>query len=105
MPGPVAVWGRLLPRVVPGEEPSPLQRTVALADMGNGVSWVVGFDTHTFINPDLTVHLWRYPSDEWIGLRVATRYGDDGIGAAEAELYGRNGRIGRAVQSVIVDAR
>jgi hypothetical protein len=57
MPGPVALWARLLVRVVPDEEPSPLQRTVALADMGNGVSWVVGFDTHTFINPDLTVHL------------------------------------------------
>jgi hypothetical protein len=36
---------------------------------------------------------------------VATRYGDDGIAAAEAELYGRDGRTGRAVQSVIVDAR
>ena len=47
-----------------GEEPSPLQRTAALSDMGNGVSGVVGFDTHLFINPELTIHLWRVPAKE-----------------------------------------
>src|SRR5262249_15613679 len=68
-PGPVTFWGRLLVPLVDGEEPTPLQRTAALSDMGNGVSGVVGFETHVFINPELSVHLWRYPAGEWIGFR------------------------------------
>jgi hypothetical protein len=105
LPGPVTFWGRLLAPVVPGEEPSPLQRTVALADMGNGVSAVVGFDTHTFINPELSVHLARLPQGEWLGMRSRTLYGTAGAGLAESELFDTAGRMGRAVQSLVMDAR
>jgi hypothetical protein len=33
-----------------------------------------------FINPDLTVHLWREPVGEWIGTDAVTRTSDSGIG-------------------------
>lgn len=36
--GAAAVWARQLVPLVDGEEPSPLQRLVAVADVGNGVS-------------------------------------------------------------------
>jgi hypothetical protein len=104
-PGPVTLWGRLLANVVADEEPSPWQRTMALSDMGNGVSGVVGFDTHVFINPELSVHLWRVPAGEWIGLRSRTDLGPTGIGLAESALYDRSSRIGRAEQSLFIDAR
>ena len=45
-----------------------MQRTVAAADFGNGISRIVDFDTHMFINPDLTVSLSRVPVGDWIGL-------------------------------------
>jgi hypothetical protein len=104
-PGPVAMWGRLLVPLVAGEEPTAMQRTVALSDMGNGVSGVVGFDTHMFINPELSVHVWRPPAGDWVGLRCRTDLGDDGIGLAESSLYDGAGRFGRAEQSLIVDVR
>ena len=89
-----------------GEEPSPLQRTVALSDMGNGVSGVVGFDTHMFINPELSVHVWRLPGGRVDRaaepLRPRRRAAS---GMAESSLYDRDGRFGRAVQSLFVDTR
>ena len=99
------MWGRLAVPILAGEEPSPLQRTLALSDMGNGVSGIVGFDTHVFINPELSVHLWRAPVGEWIALRCRTHLGDDGIGLAESALCDGAGRFGRAEQSLLVDVR
>ena len=43
--------------VVAGEEPTPVQRAMAVADFGNGISSELDFGTGTFINPDLTVYL------------------------------------------------
>ena len=104
-PGPVTMWGRLRVPLVAGEEPSPLQRTAALSDMGNGVSGVVGFDTHMFINPELTIHLWRVPAGEWTALRCRSDLGRRGIGLATTALYDTDGFFGRAAQSLYVDAR
>src|SRR5206468_182127 len=55
--GPAVDWIRLLVPVVPDRPPTPLQRAVAAADFGNGISGVTDWTTHTFINADLTVHL------------------------------------------------
>jgi hypothetical protein len=104
-PGPVAMWGRLQAPLVAGEETSPLQRTAALSDMGNGVSGIVGFDTHMFINPELSIHLWRVPAGEWIGLRCRSDLGRRGIGLASTSLYDGDGIFGRAEQSLLVDTR
>ena len=104
-PGPVGFWGRVLVPLVAGEELTPLQRAMALADMGNGVSGVVGFDTHVFINPELTVHLWRYPAGEWIAFRSRSHLGAHGIGLAQSAIYDRSGRLGAAAQSLFIDVR
>ena len=103
--GPVTVWIRLLAPVVEGEEPSPLQRVAAAADFGNGVSRVLSWETHVFINPELTVHLLRPAEGAWICLDARTLIGGAGIGMAESALYDERGRIGGAAQSLIVDAR
>lgn len=103
-PGPMFDWTRLRVPVVPDEVPTPWQRAVASADFGNGLSALVPFDgTSTFINPDLTVHLWREPVDEWVGLDAVTRSSDSGIGLAESALWDRRGRIGRSLQSLYLD--
>ena len=47
-------------------------RAVATADFGNGVSAELPFDDYLFINADLTIHLWRAPRGEWIGLDAQT---------------------------------
>ena len=40
-PGPAKFWMRQLVPLVAGEEPSPLQRTLVIADVGNGISAVL----------------------------------------------------------------
>jgi hypothetical protein len=37
-PGPAEAWTRMRYPLVPGEEPSPLQRVLTVADSGNGLS-------------------------------------------------------------------
>jgi hypothetical protein len=103
--GPATVWIRLRADVVEGEVPSPLQRVAAAADFGNGLSRIVPFDTHTFINPDLTIGLSRVPAGSWIGLDIVTRLAPDGFGQAESTIFDTAGPVGRAVQSLIVEAR
>jgi Thioesterase-like superfamily len=101
--GPSTVWIRLRVPVVGGEEPSPWQRVAAAADFGNGVSSELDFQSHLFINPDLTVFVHRPPVGEWVCLDARTRFGTPGIGMAESALWDVSGRIGRAVQSLLVE--
>jgi hypothetical protein len=104
-PGPAIVWIALRAPVLPDEAPSALQRAVAAADFGNGVSAVLDWSTQVFINPDLTVHLERDPEGEWIALDAETTIGSDGTGQAVSTLFDERGRVGRAVQALYVDGR
>ncbi len=101
--GPATAWFRLRYPVVLGEEPSPWQRAVAAADFGNGVGAELDFGSSRFINPDLTVSIHRPPVGEWVCLSSRTRFGTPGIGATESELWDGHGRIGRAVQNLLVE--
>jgi hypothetical protein len=104
--GPATVWMRLCQPVVEGEEPTPTQRLAAVADFGNGVSSVLSWDRFLFINPDLTIHLARPPVGEWTCLDAQTVLASGtGVGLAESALYDDDGRVGRAVQSLLVDGR
>ena len=104
VPGPMFDWTRLTVPVVPGEEPTPWQRAVAVADFGNGLSSLVPFDGKSlFVNPDLTVHLFREPVGEWIGLDASTRSSPSGIGLAETDIWDRSGRLGRGLQSLYLE--
>lgn len=103
--GPGQVWMRLLQPLLPGEEASPLVRLAATADFGNGISAELPFDKYLFINADLTIHLWRRPCGEWIGLDAKTVLMDGGIGTAESVLHDEDGPVGRAVQTLVVQPR
>jgi hypothetical protein len=103
--GPAVVWLRLLVAVVAGEEPTPWPRAAAAADFGNGVSSELDFMTTSFVNADLTVSIHRPPVGEWVCLDARTRFGSPGIGAAESAMWDVEGRIGRSVQHLVVEAR
>ena len=104
-PGDAFVWIALRREVIDGEEPSPVQRAMAAADFGNGVSAVLDWDRFAFINPDLTVYLERDPVGRWVGLDAVTRVASDGTALAESVLYDERGRVGRALQSLLVQPR
>lgn len=103
--GPVTMWTRLRVAVVEGRTATPLQRVAAAADFGNGVSRVLDFSSHTFINPDLTVALARVPEGEWILFDVVSRLSTEGFGQAESQIFDSLGPVGRSVQSLLVTER
>lgn len=103
--GAMAVWMRLRGEVVSGEAPSPLQRVVAAADSGNGVSVLLDPSRWTFINPDLTVYLRRPAEGEWVCLDAATAVDPIGVGLAETALLDARGPIGRSLQSLVIELR
>jgi hypothetical protein len=104
-PGPATAWMRMRVPLVEGEWPSALTRVLVAADSGNGVSNALDFDRYLFVNPDLSVHLFRYPVGEWICLDAATSVDTDGIGLADTALSDERGRIGRSAQSLLVGPR
>jgi hypothetical protein len=104
-PGPATAWFRLRVPVVEGEETTQLQRAMAAADFGNGISSAVRWDEFTFVNPELTVFLLRGPEGEWIGNDAVTAIDPGGIGLADATLHDAHGPFGRALQSLYVAAR
>ena len=103
--GPSTDWIRLRVPVLADEPPSPLQRVAAAADFSNGISPAVDPLHWTFVNPDLTITLHRLPDGPWIGVDAVTRVETHGIGSAESDLFDERGRVGRAVQTLLVDPR
>jgi hypothetical protein len=102
-PGPATVWMRPRVPLVEGEPISPLQRVLLAADGGNGVSAPLDWSRFIFINTDLTVHLLRPPSGEWVCLDSVTHV--DGVGITDTALWDERGRIGRAAQTLLVRGR
>ncbi len=104
-PGPATVWMRMDCELVAGEPPSPLQRTLAAADVGNGISAVLDWSRFLFINVDLSVQLERMPEGEWVCVDAVTLPQPSGIGTAESVLFDERGRIGRAAQTLLIAER
>lgn len=104
-PGPATVWMRMRVPLLPGEEPTPLQRVLAAADSGNGVSATLDWTRYLFINVDLSVHLHRMPEGEWVCLDAVTLPEANGIGLADTALSDERGPIGRALQTLLVGER
>jgi hypothetical protein len=105
VPGPATMWGRLRVQLVDGEQPSGLARLMTLADCGNGVSSALPLGKWIFINPDLTVHLSRYPAGEWLCLDATTTVDPHGFGLAVSTLYDAGGPVGHGAQSLFVEQR
>jgi len=103
--GPATIWGRMRHPLVPDEEPTGLQRTMIIADSGNGVSNVLPLEGWLFINPELTVHVAAEAQGEWICLDARTRLDPSGFGLASSRLFDRRRLVGRGAQSLYVAPR
>jgi hypothetical protein len=87
----------------PARRPRPFQRVAAAGDFGNGVAAAFDRGRYSCINPDLTITLHRLPVGEWVGLDSATYPEPTGDGVAESVLHDEQGRIGRGIQTVLVE--
>lgn len=104
-PGPATAWLRMRGTLVGDEEPSALQRLLVAADVGNGISGTVDFRHFVFVNVDLTVQIERLPEGEWVCVDAVTLPRPRGNATAESVLGDERGRLGRALQTLLVAAR
>jgi hypothetical protein len=102
---PATVWTRMRVPLVAGEEPTGVQRVLAVADSANGVSAVLPFDRWLFINTELTVHFRREPRGEWICLDAETSIAHGGAGLARSVLSDEDGVVAQGAQALFVSER
>ena len=103
--GRVAAWMRQRMPLVAGTPTAPLERVLVAADSGSGVSAAIEHKRVTAINADLSVSIHRPLEGEWVGMDGLSIYEGSGVGLADTRLHDRRGPIGRALQSLIVEAR
>lgn len=99
--GPTMLWMRTLP-IVEGERSTPFQSLCPLADCGNGISRNSTFAEATFVNPDLTINVFRLPESDWLASSALSFWETSGIGMSQAQLFDTKGPIGFALQSLII---
>jgi Thioesterase-like superfamily len=104
-PGPGAVWTRQRAPLVDGEEPTPLQRILLVADSGNGAAAPLDIREWLFVNTELTVHLHRPPSGTWMAVDAQTTVGPSGMGTVAGLLFDEHGHVGRSAQCLTVRHR
>jgi hypothetical protein len=104
-PVPGESWFRLRQDLLPDEELTPFQRLATMSDLANGNSQALDPLKWLFVNPDITVYVYRYPRGEWIGMRSMVHQGRHGIGVTETAVYDRDGRVGHISQAQILDLR
>ena len=103
--GPVFDWIRVCVPLLPQQALTPLERVAAAVDFASGISGVLPWDSHSFVNPDLTIHLFRPLRGEWVGMASATHHGHHGIGMTDTAVFDLDGRVGSSNQSLLLDLR
>jgi acyl-coenzyme A thioesterase PaaI-like protein len=97
------VWTRLKVATVAGREPTPLERVLAVADSASGVATALPWETHLFVNTELTVHVLRPVRGDWVCLDARTEIGDAGL--ATSVLSDTDGIAARGAQSLLIAPR
>ncbi len=98
-------WARLTSPLVAGEETPALARLLAVTDLGNAMRSTLDYSRYTFINPDQTVYIHRYPVSEWACLETYASQRPTGLGMSDTLLHDESGPIGRVLQMQVIDAR
>lgn len=101
-PGAATIWLRPRIPLVAGSEMTALERTLVVADSGNGASAALDPRRFRFLNVDLSVVVHRDPVGEWLCLAARTTIGPTGTGLADTELSDTSGTVGRATQTLLV---
>lgn len=104
-PGPGVVWMRPRVGLVDGEEMSPVQRLMVCVDSASGVSAALDPGAWGFLNTELTVHVLRAPTGEWLCLDAETTLGPGSVGLATGAVHDAHGLVARSSQALLVARR
>ncbi len=101
---PSVAWLRMAHPFIEGEATTPFVRTAAAADYANPHS-NRSEPRQAFINADMTLHLFRYPTAEWLGFQVAAHDSQGGIAIGSCVVSDAEGPIGRSTVATIANDR
>ena len=104
-PGRSTVWLRPRVQLIDGRSTSVTARLFGLIDTANGLAVRARPEDVLFPNTDLTVHLFRDPVGDWLGLQTEVSFGPDGLGMTASVLHDVNGPIGRSAQTLTLRVR
>lgn len=97
-------WLRMAHPFIDGERTSAFVRAAGAADFANPHS-NRSEPRQAFINADMTLHLFRYPEGEWVGLEVAAHDSVGGVAIGSCALRDLAGPIGRSTVATIANDR
>ncbi len=103
--GPAAACMRLDVPLLEGEANSALIQAVQAADFASGVGQIVDMREWSFVNPEISLHLFRPPREQWILVRAATTVGERGAGLTRATLSDRHGAFAEVLQTIMFERR
>lgn len=98
-------WVRIPEPIVKDSPTSSRVRAAASSDFANGLSQRFLGTEFGFINADITVHLFREPEGEWIGVDSSCAVDDSGLGWVSATIFDDRGRLGSVHQCLLVAPR
>ena len=97
------VWLNNTLEMVEQQATSDFVHLVGMIDVANGiVPRQKGKLDWAFPNLDLQIHLYRYPTGQWLGLETVQQYGTDGIGLTSSVLHDIHGPFGRSEQILTI---
>ncbi|WGH93600.1 thioesterase family protein [Auritidibacter ignavus] len=103
-PGHGRIWANTEIPMILDEPTSPFVHAIGMIDIANGLAPAVEpyHDEVYFANVDLSIHLMREPSEDWLGMATSVSLGDNGLGVTSTVLSDSKGYLGRAEQSLSV---
>ena len=101
-PGSATAWVSTPLQLLEGEQSTDLARFIALVDTANGIAVRRSPREWMFPNVDLTIHLHRQPTGDWVGLDTTVIFGATGHGLTSTVLHDACGPVGRAAQTLTI---
>lgn len=101
-PGAAQYWIRSRHPLLLGEAVSRTAQLLLVADVANGAAVLEPPTEVAFPNLDFTAHLFREPTDEWLGFDTHASFGPRGAGLTQSVLYDTTGPLGTLAQTLTV---
>jgi Thioesterase-like superfamily len=101
-PGRAHFWVRTDLPLLADEHVTPLARAAGLLDIANGMTVRADPEKVAFPNVDLTAHVFREPSGDWLGFDTTVSFGPTGIGLTHSVLHDTRGPYGAMSQVLTV---
>lgn len=99
-------WAGLAVPVVAGTEIHGIEVAAMAADYAQtAVNWQLPYESWSFRNAELTIHLAREPVGTWIGIRSEAVVQPVGAGFNAADLFDADGRVARSASTLVVEPR